>query len=552
LPRVPSYNKQVSEQAIRIPNVSTQAPAELFNLGRSSQGVENAANNLLKTTEAFYQDQKKSADQIAIQDYDSSLSRLQSDLTKKAETFRGKDAAGALQAVQEEWEKGLADLNKGLTNTDQQMMAKKAAQNRYDSLYRSVDTYSAVELKKYENESTENYIKVQKDLAVQNYKDPLAVADSTQRQTDALREYQRRNGLSDDWFTAKSTESISKTNTDIVARMIDNGEDLLAKKYFEANKASFSGEDIGKVEKFVRAGSIRGESFRVADQVYRSGKTGQEALDEIRRRVGTEDVDLFKATKDQYKEIVNEQKAYADQKNSQTLESAYDTYILKNNGPIPTTLLEEMDAANAEKLQSLYANKVSGKTTETNWEVYFDIKSKLANPRTRNEMLSKSPIEFFDSLGATERKEVVNLWTDAKSGNTQELSFSEAEEKLTAALSESLGFNKEKSLAFKTNVHSAILAKEAQLGRRLGYEEMNAVVKSQATESVLVPGAIFGTNARFPFEVTIEDYDLEDIPETDVDLISAAIRAEGGTPTKKNVIERYVRRLQLEGSNVRK
>lgn len=552
MPQVPVYNKQVSEQAIRPPSVNTQAPAELFNLGRSAQGVENATNNLLKTTDAFYQEQKRNADQIAIQDYDSGLSKLQSDLQKKAETYRGKDAAGALPAIQEDWEKGLSDLNEGLTNTDQQMMAKKAAQNRYDSLYRSVDTYSAVELKKYENESTESYIKVQKDLAVQNYKDPIAVADSTQRQSDALKEYQKRNGLSDDWFTAKNTESISKMNTDIVARMIDNGEDRLAKNYFEANKDSFSGEDIGKVEKFVRAGSIRGESYRVADQVFRNLKPGENPYEVIKEKVGTQDVDLLKATKDQYRDLVNEQKAYTDQQNAQTLEGAYDTYILKNNGPIPTTLLEEMDAANAEKLQRLYSDKVSGKTIETDMRVYFDIKSKLNNPRTRNEMLSKSPIEFFDSLGATERKEIVNLWTETKNGNTRELSFSEAEEKITSSFSEKLGFNKEQALAFKTNVHSAILAKEAQLGKSLGYEELNAVVKSQATESVLVPGALFGTNSKYPFQVSPEDYDLEDLPEADVNLISSAIRAEGGTPTKKNIIERYVRRLQLEGSNGRK
>lgn len=527
MPTVPTFNSNVQARGLRVPDGSININQEAFGVGSSSKLVENATRNLLKTSESFYQEQKKNADQIAIQDYDSGLSQLQSSLQQKAESMRGRNAAGALEQVQEEWTKGINKLDQKLVNTDQKAMGNRAAQSRFDSLSRSVDTYTAVEFRKADDEETESYIKVQKDLAIQNYKDRLIVQDSKQKQIDALEVYQKRNGLSPDWLKSKSLESISKTNTDIVSRMSDNGEDMLAKAFFEANKSEFSAEDIGRVEKFVRAGSIIQESDRLASKFFSEGKSPTETLQMANDIV---DVDLKNATKASIRDRYSENENFKNIENKQITENLYDELVrTKGQYSLSATQRVQLDKSVVESFDSARKRMISGEESVTDIRVYDYLSTTAADPKQFNDFkkINLLQLQMDGKLSITDYKQ----FKKAQEGDQEELNDYRTSNQIQDSVLKQAGIEKDsdKGRKFISIFTEQIRAAQRIKGSKLNNEEMEKIGIRMGTEVVLSSGW-FGLNSMLGevsqvYEIDPKDIDMEEIPTSDLADIKAKLTA---------------------------
>ena len=213
-------------------------------------------------------------------------------------------------------------------------MFDRSVNNRWNSLNKNVNIHTFRELEKYQDETTESYIKNARQEAIINYQDPESVAISIDRQENAILSFAKDNGKSAEWIKEKRIDARSKTHSGVISRMLSNGQDLAARDYFQEVRGTMSVSDIKQMEGAVREGSIRGESQRQAEIIMaKEGSTLSEQLEEARR---ISDADVQSATVREIKTRSQENKLADQQLAEQRFQEAANVVEQTSGRPDPT------------------------------------------------------------------------------------------------------------------------------------------------------------------------------------------------------------------------
>lgn len=243
---VPIYKGRAEKlQALPGPRLSPgSGDAEAFGGGASLSAVTTAGVNAADSGIKIAQQARQDADQVRFLDADLQLSKLQVQNELAAKQLRGKDAAGALDVVDAEWNKGVEQIMGGLSSDQQRAAVSRAAAVRRSEMNKSVQMHMMDESIKLDDSTTKDYITNSQNEAALNYNNPDRVAQSLIQQEGAIIGYGKRRGQSDESIKKAIEESKSATHTNVIEAMLGAGDVEAADKYYKEHKKEIIGSKI--------------------------------------------------------------------------------------------------------------------------------------------------------------------------------------------------------------------------------------------------------------------------------------------------------------------
>jgi hypothetical protein len=269
VPTVPYDRAQIQEQGLPGVRVSVDAPIESFGGGQALQAADQATQGVASVSHEIAKTAKDQADQVAFMAADKQLSELETKLQIQSKQMLGKDAAKAPDVVSEAWTKNISDITQGLSNETQKMAFNKAANSRWDSLNKHVQTHVSDQLQKFDDDTTSSYIATSRQNMALNFDDDQTLKMEMDRQKFALAKWADRKGIpqDSDIFKAKLNEEFSASHRGVVEARLNAGDNDEAKEYFDANKGTMAAADILHVEKAIENADVIGKGMEMYEQV---------------------------------------------------------------------------------------------------------------------------------------------------------------------------------------------------------------------------------------------------------------------------------------------
>jgi hypothetical protein len=253
VPQVPVYGgQQVRDAGLPGARVSTDAPAEAFGGGRAAQATSEASQGLLSQAHSIAQEEKQKADQLAFMSADKAASELQTQIQVQTSQMRGRDALGAPDLVQKQWQDGVKNIQDGLSNDAQKMAFARSVNSRYEDLNKHVQVHVADQMHAFAEQETQGYLESSRSAATANAFDDQAVAKEIARQNAVINENAVRNGYATGAdgqpsaiLKSKLDQALSQTHHDVILARLDAnqpGNVEAAQKYFDEHKSQMTGE----------------------------------------------------------------------------------------------------------------------------------------------------------------------------------------------------------------------------------------------------------------------------------------------------------------------
>lgn len=170
MPVVPQAERQETTAPLNVPQVAQ--PQEM---GGGFEQVTQAAVGFGKQLQDIAAAQKSMIDKAVVSEADFRLSQLKSELEVKRNQLKGRDAAGALDAIQEEYTAATEEISQGLTNEAQLAAYRNRVQHYWagpGGLYESTLKYSDAEINKYAAENFNAVVDLRVKDAIEKSSDP--------------------------------------------------------------------------------------------------------------------------------------------------------------------------------------------------------------------------------------------------------------------------------------------------------------------------------------------------------------------------------------------
>ncbi len=554
MPVVPRYNRDPVQQAA-LPNIrpGVDAPIEAFGGGHANQQVFSQVT-------AIAQKAKNDADQLAVLDADRKLSevetRLLYDPQSGAINKKGKDAFGAHEEVMRNLETEVQSIEGELRNETQRMAFRRSLVSRQVNIDRQLQRHVSTEIQRYDNETTESYLANERDAAVANYHDPERVNLSVERQRAAIQDHANRNGLPPEWVENKLKDSTSKTHGSVISRMLANGQDLDAKKYYDAHKDLFTGADAAAIEKDLEEGSLRGESQRQSDLIFEKfGSSMSTAMDKARE---IEDPKLRDEVTSRLKDRFQMREVERRQSVENLHKSATDIIDRTGNiDEIPTDQWKQFSLSERSALKNYARARREGIEPETKWDLYYDLKTQASTPALRSKFLQTNLYEHRPDFANAEFKELVNLQTSLRSGDdkaAKDLDGFRTDQMIVNDALRAAGFDTspkpgkkdaEAVNKFRRAVDEHLKQLQSRTGRKATNQEVQEIVDNLMVKGVTEKGLIWDTTKRL-FELGPQDQfeiDPDDIPAGERAKIEEALRRRGIAVNNQKIVDLYTRKL---------
>lgn len=267
MPRVPQ--EQATEQLRPIPSARlTAAPsAEALGAGlgeaTARQGVQ------------LYEQALREADQTALVEAETKLTKLATDLQIRANEFQGEDAAKAPDFVAQRWHDGTAEIEQGVKNDRvRAAVARRKALHEaqlYDHTQRQ--TYTAI--KAHQEKVDQAGIQAAIDMAVVNPDHSGAVSNAETTIAGIVADRAARRGeAGTEVHRASERDTLSTLHLAVITALVNGGHDLAAQARYEAVKETLDAKASVTAQKLVEAGSSRQAGFELAQTAVRGAREG--------------------------------------------------------------------------------------------------------------------------------------------------------------------------------------------------------------------------------------------------------------------------------------
>lgn len=245
MPSVPKYNEQVKEQGMSGAKLQGGASIEAFGGGRANQ-VADAIGGLSQAASGIYQKVQADADKLHDKEDANLLAGFKTDRVYGPNgvlrTVKGKAALDIPNTLRPEFDDYVNTLTKDFSE-DRKMRFKERAETEWSEINRTVNIHGSTELTKHEDETFSGFISNQKRSAIESYNDNESVEKAVGEQRRAIAEYAEMRGHPSEWVQEKSAEIVSQTRSDIVKRLISDGNPLRAEAYYKQHADDFTDKD---------------------------------------------------------------------------------------------------------------------------------------------------------------------------------------------------------------------------------------------------------------------------------------------------------------------
>ncbi len=261
MPTVPRKTGQAVAPG-RIPETRTRSgvPIEAFGGGRRLDRQSAIARETLglafkiseserKELEETKRKAKEDMDKMLFLDADLQAAELQNNLDLKVRDMKGRDAAGAMEFINDGWEKGTEEISSTLFNQDQKNAFSMAAQKRFLSLSKGTAIHMDVQFDKYSEGLRKSSMKVSQEQAAINYTDPEFVAEQFDKQAALISSFAEQEGKGKEWEENEIAKSRSRTHSEIITRMMFDGQIELATEYEKSVKDEIRNDDLASIRR---------------------------------------------------------------------------------------------------------------------------------------------------------------------------------------------------------------------------------------------------------------------------------------------------------------
>lgn len=556
MPQVPQYNSGIQERALPGARVSANAPIEAFGGGRSSEAAFQSIGDLGSTIGKVAAKEKERADRTALEEAGAELIKRKNRRQLEAMAMKGKEAMKAESEIGQLYENDFNEISNNLNDSQQKTMFRSMYLKQSTELSTFNQTHAFKEMREYEKGVKMSAVEAARSDAVLNYGDPAKIADSMAMIAGTLGAYAQDEGMSEEQAGVMISKQISGTHTAIVNRMLSNGEDLLAKNYYESVKEQLTGQDISGIEKAVTEGSYRGESQRVTDGILSEGLTMTQSLEKTK---DIEDPKLRDLVRDRVTSEFNLKKAAQreDRENMFTDSVNLLEGSAGNMDSIPPQTWAQFTLSERNGLKSYAKSLQTGDPVQTDWSKYYELKTLASSPETRDSFLKDTMMSYRHKLGDTEFKELINLQTSLRKGGDADtlLSGYRTSQGIVNDTLRKIDINpssKDKKEAarvdlFRRRVDQEMIRYQEESGKKATSQDVQRIVDNLIVEGTVPGSGWIWDDDRRVFEISEDqaiEIEIDAIPTVERSKIKEALRRNGQPVTDQAIIELYNARIQ--------
>jgi hypothetical protein len=555
MPRAPSYERQARVQPIRGGTINVRTDPRDFGAGVGA-AVSVAAFDVVRQ-------EVDRADEIAFTAASSRLkaraNKMLYDPQEGALAKKGKDSFDLPSTVMPEFDQAAGDIAAELT-TDRQKLAysKAVAQVRMD-VDLAVQRHVYAERREYDKLETEGLISTARSDAVHNYADPERVMRELQIQTQTIIAHAKRNGVGAEATRVAVEQTRSKTLLDVIERAATDNNDKVAKVYYEEGKSFLKGDDQTKAAKLVEETSLRGESQRVADELLST--EGENSSAQLAKKI--------KDIKDpKLRDLVqNRIDAELNRREQRQAEEREDLFMGALNmiergssfADLSASAVAQLNYNQRAALRSYQKSLAKGQNIETDWELYYRLKTMGTTDATLGEFAKTDLMQYRHKLDDTEFKELVALQGSYRKGAAKDEDKINGFRTIKQVVDDSLaavgldptpkeGKTESKQVAqFRRVVDEQVLNFQSTHGRKPNVVEIQELVDSLLVKAKVPGSGILWDDKKFAFELKGDErlaVKRADIPSADARKIEEALRRNNVPVTDAKVVELYNLRIQ--------
>lgn len=544
MPRVPGYSRQIQEGGLPNARFTPSSNIESFGGGQSFQKVTNAATQ-------FIQNKMQEADDIATTEAYANAVKAKNDLIYNPETGAmtrtGKNAIGSVESYTDQYNSELDNIGKGLANDRQRMAFNKIRLQQTSELYSTLQRHEFQEHAKYDQETTKTAITASMDDAIKNYQNPGKISESISTQIDAIERHGKRSGLPPESIKQQKQRAVSATHSGIIGRMLDNGQDQLAKAYYEEAKKDITGEDASKIEKSLEVGTLRGDAQRKTDEIMEKASTLTEGLSLAR---AIKDPTLRDEVVSRVKNRFSELKGLEKQELDQSYLKAYE-YVSQNpnRNPIDVIPPSVFSKLSSDQKRAIYNIQTPGTDDANTWISFTSLSSR----EMASLSLSDLQTQYWSGMNESHRKQATDLWYTSKRNVDDAKVNGFLSEKATIKNSLiSSGYydiekpseeQKKRLVQFESFVDKKYQEFERTKGRKPYPEEFQKMVDEELTRKVFVD-KFWSNPKQLALEVSEDDrgkvfIPYKQVPQIAIDRIKTIAKQRGITVTKSKIEQIY-------------
>lgn len=581
--RVPVAQHQVQASGLPSARINFQPNAADYgaDIGQALQNVGNV-------TQDIYQQEKRKALQVSVQDASNRLGAREATLMPAALQVRGKDAFGLPDKVLPDFDKTASEIEEGLTDPDAKEAFRLLAADRRNGVNRALQSHMGAEHQTYDDRVFQDGLATSQQAVGLYYQDEGRVNAELDRQANTIQEYGQRNGMPPEWVATTKAKTISQSHSSVINRMLADENDTGAKAYFDRYQAEITPDTQAQTIKDLDVAGTRGESQRQAAAIYSIDKPLDQMLDEVRQ---IKDPKLQDATMERVTRLNGLYLQAKGQKEDINYKMGYEALIdpknLRGVDGIPSTVMSSLPPERQNILRSYAALRAKREEPTTDWGEYYKLQGLSSSPATRDGFVKTNLLDSRMKLSNTEFKELVKLQSDLREkagdadASARVLAGINSREDVVNESLAGLGIDPRPytvkdgvatvnppAVAFRRLVDQAVIAQQQATGKPVGPEDVRKIsdhlVMQQATKDprgwfsnyILHPFGDNFTEKQTPtFQLPGADrmaFAVSQVPAAEATKIKDAAARAGRTLTDSEMTDLYNANLKKTATDASK
>lgn len=498
MPQVPRLSRQVDERAMPVSRVPTDSPGiEVFGGGRAiAQAIQGAGE--------IVQDAYETAAKNQILKADSELTNATNELLYSPESgamnLKGEDAFQSPDYVDKAYKANVEKIEEGLTNPMAKAAFKRMAAEKRGAIGQTLNKHISNEMDSYSRQVAKSFADSKMNFALSNYQNPDIVKSSIDDVMVAIDQSPAYRGMAQQVKDQMKLEYASGVHKSVIERMIDNGDDLAAQKYFEANRSMIAGKDFAAVEKDLQNSSVSRFAQSEADRILSQTRSYRQAL-QMANEITKDDPRKRQALNENIQRQLSLRKQ-AEQQDVENLHQYVGNLLDENKGDLSDPRIQRVwdsfSIAEKKSIEQRASDIVSGRTIETDRDYYTNLRSLAVNNPDAFKRMNLNSAEVKNKLSRSDWDKVFKEQRDLRQGKeSKELKLFRGDEQVARSiLSQNKVKNKEKQALFMNKFYPALEKFREENGRSPRDTEMQMIANQLMVEVVTEKGLIWDTKKR--------------------------------------------------------
>lgn len=474
------------------------------------------------------------------------------DAEKGVVAKRGVDALELPNKVPQDYDKFAGEVASTLTTNRQRKVFQDMAQSRRNQVADFTIRHATQQKEVYERSEMNATLasSSERAIALATNGDTAAARAELDVSGARLMSYMKVRGAPGEEISMALKANASGTHEAVVRSLVNKGDPLAAKAYFEANSAGMLEKDKLQAGGLLKQGLLLSKSQEAADKIVPQFGDIAKAMKHIEDNFDGEEE---KAVKHE----VTERMTRNLQAKNLLSQNAYETALLATvqGQRVPAEAWLQMDdghkAAIIEKREAeakARRAEAEGNPIKTDFAAWDNLNRMVTADRAGFASLDLG--RFADRISVQDRMEFANIQRDIRAGGgksldvvtlQQQISTTVGQLKLTGAN------NAERRGQLEHAIVTEIRAKQQETGGKLNDEDRQKIIDKNVMQ-MAVPGKVWGTNEKPLYQLTPEERAKAKVvvPDGDRTLITEALRAKGRPVNDEEILKLYKRQKGIQ------